>query len=254
MSSIHQQRFGAGKPIVLVHGWAMHGGIWRSFAEQLAEKYQVICVDLPGHGNSQALQNFVLADVSAAVVAALAEPDACWLGWSLGTTVVLDIVDRYPERVNSLILLSGNPHFVQSPVWPGMAERVLDNFAASLYKDCQITLMRFLSLQVNQDLPEHKALLKELRTAVLSCPAPDFKTLLGGLQILKTADMRTSLAKANKPTAVILGDRDTLVPVAVGQAMQSLAAIELHILKKGGHVPFLSHARELREIIFRFLE
>ena len=37
MNKIHRQTFGKGKPIVLVHGWAMHGGIWRGFAEQLAE-------------------------------------------------------------------------------------------------------------------------------------------------------------------------------------------------------------------------
>ncbi|MBS4051006.1 MAG: pimeloyl-ACP methyl ester esterase, partial [Methylomonas sp.] len=34
----------------MLHGWAMHTGVWRDFARRLAEYYQVICVDLPGHG------------------------------------------------------------------------------------------------------------------------------------------------------------------------------------------------------------
>ena len=50
MVKIYQYSIGQGPTIVLVHGWAMHSGIWQDFAEQLAKQYQVICLDLPGHG------------------------------------------------------------------------------------------------------------------------------------------------------------------------------------------------------------
>ena len=43
----------------------------------------------------------------------------CWLGWSLGATVVLDIASRYPERVSSLVLLAGNPLFTQTGAMAG---------------------------------------------------------------------------------------------------------------------------------------
>ena len=45
MTKIYHQTFGKGKPIVLVHGWAMHSGIWQDFARQLAQQYQVTCID-----------------------------------------------------------------------------------------------------------------------------------------------------------------------------------------------------------------
>ena len=64
MTKIHLESFGAGKPIVLVHGWAMHSGIWRDFARQLARNYKVICVDLPGHGHSEKIDPFTLEHIS----------------------------------------------------------------------------------------------------------------------------------------------------------------------------------------------
>ncbi len=194
MTKIHLETFGQGKPIVLVHGWAMHVGIWREFAKQLAQNYQVTCIDLPGHGRSEKIDPFTLERISAELVNII-PGRICWLGWSLGATVALDIAARYPERVSSLVLPAGNPLFpssgleTQTEQWPGMDVRLLDDFAEHLHKNCQATLLRFLSLQVN-GMPDPKALLKALKTAVFECAAPDQATLQGGVSILEQADMR----------------------------------------------------------------
>ncbi|MGZ8160074.1 MAG: alpha/beta fold hydrolase [Methylobacter sp.] len=293
MTKIHLETFGEGKPIVLVHGWAMHTGIWREFAKQLAQNYRVICVDLPGHGRSEAIDPFALERISAELVKIIPpgppfskggdshlkkEDDClspslsknmgdsfppfekggaggiCWLGWSLGATVVLDIAARYPERVSSLVLLAGNPSYTQTEQWPGMEIRLLDDFAGHLNKNCQATLLRFLSLQVKY-LPDHKVFLKALKASVFECEAPDTNTLQGGLDILKQADLRPVLSGLTIPVSVILGGLDTLVPVAVGQKMQQLLpGLELNIIDRAGHVPFLSHSRETLAIISRFMD
>lgn len=260
---IHIETFGQGLPIVLVHGWAMHTGIWRDFAKQLAQNYRVTCVDLPGHGRSEVIEPFTLERISAELVAAIPEQRCCWLGWSLGATVALDIAARYPERVSALILLAGNPLFSagvtgRSPEmqtqWPGMNVRLLDDFAGQLHENCQATLLRFLALQVN-GLPEQKTMLKMLKAALSECATPDANTLQGGLDILKQADMRPVLAGLNIPVSVILGGLDTLVPVTVGQKMQQLlAGLELNIIDRAGHVPFLSHSRETLAMVSRFME
>lgn len=253
MTKIHQQTFGKGKPIVLVHGWAMHSGIWRDFARQLAQNYQVTCIDLPGHGRSEKIDSFTLERISDALVNAVSDENSCWLGWSLGATVVLDIARRFPERVNSLVLLAGNPSFTQTQQWPGMNVGLLDAFADKLNEDCQSTLVRFLSLQV-KNLPDYKTLLRNMKSAITECDAPDYETLQGGLEILKHADLRPALSDTSVPVSVILGTRDTLVPVRAGQNMQELAPeIRLNIIDKAGHVPFLSHPQEVLAIISRFM-
>jgi len=123
-----------------------------------------------------------------------------------------------------------------------------------LNEDCQATLLRFLSLQVN-NLPEYKTLLRVLKSAVLECDAPDKEALQGGLDILKHVDLRPVLSGLNVPVSVILGTRDTLVPVSVGQKMQELVPeIKLNIIDKAGHVPFLSHPQDVLAIISRFMD
>lgn len=284
MTKIHLETFGVGKPIVLVHGWAMHTGIWREFAKQLAQNYRVTCIDLPGHGRSEKIDPFTLERISDELVniIPLSPPFSkggnehascqiegngqapffekavrggiCWLGWSLGASVVLDIADRYPERVSSLVLLAGNPSYTQTEQWPGMDAGLLDDFAGHLNKNCQATLLRFLSLQVN-GLPDRKILLKALKKSVFECDAPDENTLQGGLKILKEADLRPVLSGLSIPVSVILGGLDTLVPVAVGQKMQQLLpSLELNVIDRAGHVPFLSHSRETLAIISRFMD
>lgn len=254
MTKIHSETFGQGKPITLVHGWAMHSGIWRLFARELAKHHQVTLIDLPGHGGSGAIIPFTLETVSKALVDAVADENSCWLGWSLGAEVVLEIARRFPERVNSLILLAGTPYFVQKGLWPGMDGRILDSFAESLKQDSQTALLRFLSLQV-KDLVDQKTALQELKALVFESPAPDPQTLQDGLNILKQADLRAEFAGLKIPVAVILGQLDTLVPVAVAGKMQDLLpGIDLTVIDRAGHVPFLSHQQAVVKAVCHFMD
>ena len=50
---VHVESLGAGPPLVLLHGWAMHSGLWGSVPQQLAQRFRVHAVDLPGHGASE---------------------------------------------------------------------------------------------------------------------------------------------------------------------------------------------------------
>ena len=254
MINLHQQTFGTGKSIVLVHGWAMHSGIWHDFAMQLAQFYKVTCIDLPGHGHSDNLDNFTLEHVADALVDAVADEQSCWLGWSLGATVIMEIAKRYPERVNSLILLAGNPHFTCTEQWPGMKVDLLEAFAEQLTLDAPATLLRFLSLQVAQ-LPDYKVLLKKIKTAIMARATPSLDTLQGGLAILKQADLRPALAAAQMPILLLLGTGDTLVPIAVGEAIKDLApTIQIVVIDKAGHVPFLSNLQIVLETITQFMD
>jgi pimeloyl-ACP methyl ester carboxylesterase len=51
-TTLAHDRFGAGPPVVLIHGIGSHRKVWRSVTTRLAESYDVIAVDLPGFGDS----------------------------------------------------------------------------------------------------------------------------------------------------------------------------------------------------------
>ncbi len=252
MIHIHKEIYGKGQPLVLIHGWSMHSGIWRRFAQNLGQYYQVICVDLPGHGHSEALEPYVLEKVTEELMNAIPVQTFHVMGWSLGATVAIDMASRFPERVAALMVLAGNPCFVQKNDWPGVKFEVLQSFADNLTLSCQATLMRFLALQVN-GLDNGKTLLKQLKQAVLECDPPAVSVLQGGLKILRSADLTGALQLMNRPLVFILGDKDALVPVQSGEKVRQLKpTAEIQVLQNAGHLPFLTHQQQVIEIIVHF--
>lgn len=253
--NLHVEQFGLGPDLVLLHGWGLHGGVFAALAEQLASRYRVTLIDLPGHGRSPPLiQNFDLATVTDAVAAA-APPRAIWLGWSLGGMVATQMTLTAPARVDKLILVASSPRFVTAPDWPhAMDPAVLAGFARALEQDYHATLERFLSLQVTAGT-EGRETLRALRAALLQHPPPALPALRAGLAILRGADLRPQLGHLSRPTQLILGGRDMLVPAGVGVVMrQHLPALRFDVLDAAGHAPFLSHPREFLATLSAFLE
>ena len=254
MTKIHTETFGSGKPITLVHGWAMHSGIWRAFANALAKHYQVTLLDLPGHGSSENISPFTLETISQTLVDAAEDERSCWLGWSLGAEIVLEIARRFPERVNRLVLLAGTPCFVKKTDWPGMDEQVLENFSANLQQDSQMTLLRFLALQI-KGLDDQKSALQNIIPLVSESPAPNQKILQEGLAILKETDLKDAFANLKIPVAVILGQLDTLIPAIIGEKMLALLpGMDLTIIDRAGHMPFLSHEDAVVKTVCDFMD
>jgi len=249
MTRIHKEVYGQGRPLVMLHGWAMHSGVWRSFAQQLADYRQVICLDLPGHGHSGHIADYTLAGIADVMFKAIQLEKFSLLGWSLGGLVAIEMANRFPQHVAALSILASNPKFTNSVDWVGVKPEVLDGFAAQLSLDTRQTLLRFLALQVN-GLPDGKQLLISLKQTVMECESPSVSVLQEALQILKHSDLRAKLQQYKGPVTLIQGDKDPLVPLTGAFSMQQMqSAIAVHVLEKAGHVPFLSHSRQLLAIL-----
>jgi pimeloyl-[acyl-carrier protein] methyl ester esterase len=252
--SIHKEVFGQGQSIVLIHGWAMHTEVWRGFAQQLSPSYQVTCLDLPGHGLSDTVDPYTLEQISMALVDQLPENPCCVLGWSLGASVAITMAKYYPQKIKSLILLAGNPRFVQDETWAGMNQSLLEHFSAQLSVNPQKTLLRFLSMQVNC-FQNGKQTLKDLKQALQLHDVPHEKVLQAGLNILIEADLREDLAQLSCPISVIQGSLDGLVPEQVAYDMKKIQPqCDVNIILDAGHVPFLSNQSEVIDMINYFLD
>ncbi len=251
--TLHIERYGAGQPLVLIHGWAMHTGMWRLFVQQLAQHYQVICVDLPGHGLSDSVEPYNLSTLAECILQSLDIEHFHVLGWSLGGAVALAMAEKASERVDSVVLLSANPCFVEKPDWSGVNSDVLMQFASHLQQDCPATLIRFLALQVN-GLENGKVLLKQLKNAVQECPPPNKTVLQAGLKILADEDLREVLSRIQIPVLTLLGNKDSLIPVEVADKIQAIQpSCQIQIIDKAGHVAFLSHTEQVIASIRDFI-
>jgi len=88
---LHVESVGGGPPLVLLHGWAMHSGIWGPLVARLAKRFRVHAVDLPGHGHSALPGPFTLDGALAAASAAFRNErrPLTIVGWSLGGLVAM---------------------------------------------------------------------------------------------------------------------------------------------------------------------
>ncbi len=255
--SLHVDEFGNGSPLLLIHGWGMHGGLWGGVAERLAQHFHVLAVDLPGHGHSsRMLENgspFTLDSIVDELSARFTGPLAV-CGWSLGGQIALRWAMRQPQQLNRLVLVASTPCFVQRPDWPcAMAAETLAEFDAALRKDYAQTLRRFLALQVRGSEQE-RVLLATLRSALFSRGEPDLNALQSGLDILRDCDLRSALPGVKQAALVIAGERDTLTPPPAAQYLAShLPNARLASIKGAAHAPFLSHPEQFLSHAVDFL-
>ena len=257
-SVLHVERYGQGRPVVLLHGWGMHAGVFQPLGEQLAQQYAVAAVDLPGHGDSAGYDQFAdLSQHAAYLVEQLSnlfEQGVTLLGWSLGGLLAQFIALRYPKCINNLVLLCSTPCFRQREDWAcAIEDDVLTTFANDLVQDYPGTLSRFLALQF-MGAQKQKENLRRARDLVFSRPQPRRDMLQQGLQLLKTVDLRPHLHEIHCPTLIINGERDSLVPTPAAQYMaETLPDARCVILKGAGHAPFLSHQANVNYFLERFL-
>lgn len=251
--SLHVESLGSGAPMLLIHGWGMHSGMWGQFAEQLALTHRVHLVDLPGHGGSAACVPYQLDTLVQQLSAQFKEPLTV-VGWSLGGQVALRWAQLHPAQVKKLALVATTPCFVQQDDWScAMAEDTLQEFAASLLQNHALTLKRFLALQLRGSDNE-RALLLDLRARLFARGEPDVAALKGGLDILRDTDLRAQLSNIVQPTLLIAGERDTLTPKAASEAMaQALPNAKLAVVQGAAHAPFLSHPQIFLQYLKSFL-
>ncbi len=248
---IHIEIDGDGPPLVMLHGWAMHGEVFAPLSQRLRARRTLYRVDLPGHGRSRG-SAITLADTLDHLLPRL--PPAPWLGWSLGGLIALQAARRAPAQVSGLIALCASPRFVRADDWPhGVEAEVFHRFAQDLGEDHARTIDRFLALEAHGS--EHlRDDLRVLRERVFQHGEPTAPTLLDGLHQLQTGDLRAALPTLQTPALWLAGRRDRLVP---WQAMQQAA----HTMPNGrflcfnsGHAPFLSHADAVATAVLDFLD
>ena len=192
---IHVETAGAGSPLVLVHGFAMHGGVFAPLVPALAQRHRVHVIDLPGHGASAPIATYDLPSLASALdwVTAGEDEPLSLLGWSLGGMVALEFARTRPARVRRLVLVATTPSFVARPDWPhAMAAATLARFGDELRVAYRSTLLRFLTLQV-QGSDEGRRSLAALRERLFARGDPDPRQLDAALGLLRDVDLRPAL-------------------------------------------------------------
>ena len=101
---------GNGKALVFIHGLSDNLRYWEVLADNLKEDYQVIRMDLRGHGKTDLGNDEISVELFAEdlndLLISLNLEKVNLIGFSLGGAVALDFSIKYPEKVSSIVLMS----------------------------------------------------------------------------------------------------------------------------------------------------
>ena len=251
---------GNGKPLLLIHGWAMNSGVWGNISKHLSSKYQVIEIDLRGHGKSKHLTGSYNYDTFAQDIRNLIKKlnlkDLTLTGWSMGVSIILKMLGQSLPGLKSLVFISGNPSLVKREDYEhGIPEVVVKRLYKQTDRDLGKGLQNFHKLLFTD---QERSAFKEnsiykIITDINSTPSKE--AALESLACLQNEDLRSKLDRIDVPTLLIQGKNDQIsLPDASAYMNNYIKGSELVLLEDTGHVPFLTKEKEVLEKITFFLE
>jgi pimeloyl-[acyl-carrier protein] methyl ester esterase len=248
------------RDLVLLHGWGFNLGVWSRLSRELAPRFRVIAIDLPGHGRSDWDPHAVTPAAQAwrvhETIAPLTERYAL-LGWSLGGQFALDLASAMPAGIERLVLVGATPRFLSGPGWrAGMPAARLEQLAASLARSPDRTLQGFLGLCARGSAPRTTLRVrKALRAALAQHGSAQPRALAVGLERLRDVDLRAALPLVRVPTLVIAGSGDQVTRPAASRALAARLPQTRYLEFAGAaHAPFLSHPARFAHVVREFLQ
>ncbi|HET7752764.1 MAG TPA: alpha/beta hydrolase [Anaeromyxobacteraceae bacterium] len=256
---LHAAIAGAGRPLVLVHGWSLSHRAFAPQLSQLAAGFRVIAPDLRGHGASRSpeLARTVddFAGDLAAVLAALDVEDALVAGWSWGAEIALAALPSVRDRLAGLALISATPRFTAGEGWEhGLPESRVRALRARLARAPDDTRRAFFDAMF-ADGELDPAAKDRLAAEQLAVP-PDVGAARAALDALAAADLRDRLAPARElPVLLVHGDADGVcLPGASAWLAAQLPRSRRAVLAGVGHAPQLSRPEAVSALVAGFAE
>jgi pimeloyl-ACP methyl ester carboxylesterase len=194
--NLYFETHGTGRPLILLHGGLGSGEMFGPVLPALAERHQVIAVDLQGHGRTADIDRPIDIRLMAGDIAALIEhlgldkPDV--VGYSLGGGVALHTAAKYPAMVGRLVAISANIR--RDAIYPEMLAQQGQVSAAAA--------------EFMKDTPMY-----ELYQRVAPRPE-DFPRLLDkiGETMSKDFDFTEEVRSLQASTLIVAGDADMAPP------------------------------------------
>jgi pimeloyl-ACP methyl ester carboxylesterase len=212
----------ADPPLLMLHGFGESMSVWERYVPALCGKYNVVLLDLRGHGRStnprDSFSFRAASDDVLALMDHLHHERFRALGVSTGGIALLHVATRAPSRLEALVLVGAAPYFTEQA-----RKRV-----QSIVADKEGTL-KYLAHFATRGDEQATSLLRQFSAFASAVDDPAFTP--------------PQLAAIQARTLIVYGDRDEFFPVE--QALQLYRAIPhayLRIYPNGDHEPIYRRA------------
>ncbi|MCL5261017.1 MAG: alpha/beta hydrolase [Gammaproteobacteria bacterium] len=242
---IHYKISGCGQPLVLLHGWGNAIGNWEKLQAYLAQRFQVIAVDLPGFGLSAVPETIwdtaTYAEFLREFLAAINITKPIILGHSFGGKIAIYALAKHLVDAEQLILVaSSGINLPKSWKIRGkiFCYKVLKKLAA--FPGLKYFFTKIIAAYQNQvgsnDYRNSNGVMRKILVKVVN------------------QDLRDLLPLVVVPTTLIWGEEDISTPLAAGKLMQErIPNSQIVILKNCGHFPLLDDFQGFIAVLDRVL-
>lgn len=258
--TLYVEQSGAGRPLLLLHGFTGSAATWAPFLEHLGPHFRTLAPDLVGHGRSDSPPDAERYSIERCVDDLLAILDmlqiarADVLGYSMGGRVALHLACAARERVGALVLESSSPGIAEAAE---RAARVAadEALAESIERDglaAFVERWERLPLFASQaDLPQE--LRARLHAQRLRNDPRGLANSLRGMGAGRQPSLWEQLAALDIPTLLIAGERDTKYTALAGQMQALLPNARAAIVPAAGHAVHLERPQLFIQNVIEFL-
>ena len=252
-SEIHYQVAGNGKPVMLLHGFAEDGRIWKQMAARLAETYTVIVPDIPGSGQSGMLADEHAgmdgyAEAINAVLLAEKIEKVVIIGHSMGGYIALAFAEKYPEKLNALGLFHSSAYAddaAKVETRQKAIEFIKQNGAAAFLK----TSIPGLFADTEKSKQHIDILLGQGKTFTDAALMQYYESMIA------RPDRTAVLKQLDKPIFFLMGEHDKAVPFQHSLEQSHIPSLaHIHILRNSAHMGMLEESADSFDAVAHFLQ
>ena len=222
-TEIYYYDWGAGKPVILIHGWPLTSASWEYQARVLADSgFRVIAYDRRGFGRSgwpySGYDYNTLASDLNELIETLDLSEAALVGFSMGGGEVARYLGTYgAARIAKAVLISAvTPYLLKTADNPdGVDKSVFDDIVNNLAKDRPAFLQQFGHKFYGRTMVKHTVSEPFLEFTQSMALTASPKATIDLVRAWSEADFRGDLARFTVPTLVIHGTGDSTVPIEI---------------------------------------
>ena len=235
---INSSNFGAHKQsLIFIHGSGGDHSLWSLQYAKLHKHYNVVAVDLPGHGHSQGNGESDVGNYCLWVrklLDALRLKNSILVGHSLGAAITLQFALNYPQEIKGIVPVGGG---LKMPVNPSTLEFLRAKPAEAIDLMCKFSLAK-------ENRPQFFAPLKK------SLSRANIDVLYSDLSVCDKLDLTSQISKITAPVLVICGTEDKMMPPDFSrQIAGGTGGAKLCLIEGAGHMVMMERPKEFNEAL-----